>query len=64
MEVQIFIKDKKEPLVYKDDRVDVLDFEMDGVKYKQIRYFNFKKKRSKSEFVQSNLINKIVTTEK
>jgi len=60
MEVQIFIKGKKEPLVYRGDRIDVLDFEMDDIKYKQIRYFNFKKGMSKSEFIQENLINKIV----
>lgn len=61
MEVKIFIKGKKEPLVYKGDRIDVLDFEIENIKYKQIRYFNFKKGMSKSEFVQENLINRIVT---
>lgn len=60
MEVQIFIKGKKEPLIYKGDRIDILDFEIDNMKYKQIRYFNFKKGMSKSEFVQENLINKII----
>lgn len=61
MEVQIFLKGKKEPLIYKGDRIDILDFEMDHIKYKQIRYFYFKKGMSKSEFVQEDLINKIVT---
>lgn len=60
MEVKIFVKGKKEPLVYKGDRIDILDFEMDDIKYKQIRYFNFKKGMSKSEFIQKNLINRIV----
>lgn len=60
MEVQIFIKGKKEPLIYKGDRIDILDFEIDNINYKQIRYFNFSKGMSKSEFVQSNLINRIV----
>lgn len=64
MEVQIFIKGKKEPLSYKGDRIDILDFEIDNMKYKQIRYFNFKKGMSKSEFVQENLINRIVTNKK
>lgn len=60
MEVQIFIKGKKEPLSYKGDRIDVLDFEMNDTKYKQIRYFSFKKGMSKSEFIQENLIDRIV----
>lgn len=64
MEARIFVKGKKEPLIYKGDRIDILDFEIDNVKYKQIRYFNFKKGMSKSEFVQENLIKKIVHEEK
>ncbi|SHK24532.1 hypothetical protein [Paramaledivibacter caminithermalis] len=60
MEVQIFVNGKKEPLIYKGDRIDILDFEIDSIKYKQIRYFNLKKGISKSEFVQENLIKKIV----
>ncbi|MCT4564524.1 MAG: hypothetical protein N4A68_09490 [Maledivibacter sp.] len=60
MEVKIFIKGKREPLIYKGDRIDVLDFEIDNIKYKQIRYFNFKKGMSKSEFVQEDLISRIV----
>lgn len=46
MEVSITIKGKREPLVFKGDRIDILDFEMEGKKYKQIRYF--KKGFSKS----------------
>ncbi len=57
MEVQITVKGKKEPLVFKGDRIDILDFEMEGVKYKQIRYF--KKGFSKSEYINSSLIMKI-----
>ena len=57
MELSITIKGKKEPLVFKGDRIDVLDFEMNGVKYKQIRYF--RKGFSKSEYIDSNLITKI-----
>lgn len=60
MEVQIFIKGKKEPLSYKGDRIDVLDFEMNNTKYKQVRFFNFKKGMSKSEFIQEDIINRIV----
>ena len=57
MEVQVTVKGKKEPLVFKGDRIDILDFEMEGIKYKQIRYF--KKGFSKSEYINSNLITKI-----
>ncbi|MDF2883588.1 MAG: hypothetical protein K0R54_4145 [Clostridiaceae bacterium] len=58
MEVQIFLKGEKEPVIYTGDRIDVLDFEMDGIKYKQIRYF--RKGFSKSELVEEKVINKIV----
>lgn len=61
MEVHLFLKNQKEPIIYTGDRIDVLDFEMNGVKYKQIRYF--RKGFSKSELVESNIINKIVTKE-
>lgn len=54
----MFLKKQKEPVVYNGDRIDVLDFEMTGVKYKQIRYF--KKGFSRSELIEKNIINKIV----
>lgn len=57
MEVEVTVKGKKESLVFKGDRIDILDFEMEGIKYKQIRYF--KKGFSKSEYINSNLITKI-----
>ncbi|MGL4740431.1 MAG: hypothetical protein ACRC41_06435 [Sarcina sp.] len=57
MEVKIFLKGKKDPVIYKGDRIDILDFEMAGIKYKQIRYF--KKGFSKSELIDSNVIQKI-----
>jgi hypothetical protein len=57
MEVNIYLKGQKEPVVYKGDRIDVLDFEMNGIKYKQVRYF--RKGFSKSELVEDSLINKI-----
>lgn len=60
MEVQIFLKGEKEPVIYKGDRIDVLDFEMNGIKYKQIRYF--RKGFSKSQLVEEKIINKIVST--
>ena len=57
MEINIYLKNKKEPIKYTGDRIDVLDFEMDNVKYKQIRYF--RKGFSKSELIMSDLIVKI-----
>ncbi|MGL4654836.1 MAG: hypothetical protein ACRCWM_02955 [Sarcina sp.] len=57
MEIKVYLKGKKEPVIYKGDRVDVLDFEMAGVKYKQIRYF--KKGFSKSELIETSMISRI-----
>lgn len=54
MEIEIKLKNSKIPLIYKGDRIDILDFEMNGVKYKQIRCF--KKGFSKSELVLNELI--------
>lgn len=56
MELSVYLKEKKEPVVYKGDRIDVLDFTMNGVKYKQIRYF--RNGFSKSELIEESLINK------
>ena len=60
MEVLIYLKGKKEPVIYKGDRIDVLDFSMNGIEYKQIRYF--RKGFSKSELIQRDLITKIKET--
>lgn len=57
MEINVYLKNKKEPIKYTGDRIDVLDFEMDNVKYKQIRYF--RKGFSKSELIMTDLIVKI-----
>lgn len=61
MELHIFLKTQTEPVIYKGDRIDVLDFEMNGIKYKQIRYF--RKGFSKSELVEDQGISKIVRKE-
>ncbi|MFR1708510.1 MAG: hypothetical protein ACLSV2_06390 [Clostridium sp.] len=58
MEVHIFIKGKKEAEIYKGDRIDILDFDMNGVKYKQVRYF--KNGFSKSQLIESSIIDKII----
>ena len=61
MEIHVLLKGNKEAIIYKGDRIDVLDFEMNGVKYKQIRYF--RNGFSKSELVEEDGINKIVKKE-
>lgn len=57
MELNIYLKGKKEPITFKGDRIDLLEFEMQGIKYKQIRYF--RKGFSKSEYIEESLITKI-----
>lgn len=57
MELHIRVKGSKDPIIFKGDRIDVLDFEMNGVKYKQIRYF--RKGFSKSEYIEASLISQI-----
>lgn len=54
MELKVRVKGKRDYIIFKGDRIDVLDFEMNGVKYKQIRCF--KKGFSKSELVLNELI--------
>jgi hypothetical protein len=62
MEVKINMKNQKEPIIYTADRIDILDFEMEGIKYKQIRYF--RKGFSKSEYIEESLIKSIVEGKK
>lgn len=62
MKIKITIKGQKEPIIYNGDRIDILDFEMNGEMYKQIRYF--RKGVSKSELLKSDLILKIIEVEK
>lgn len=62
MKIKITIKGQKEPIIYNGDRIDILDFEMNGEMYKQIRYF--RKGFSKSELLKSDLILKIIEIEK
>ena len=62
MQVLVYLKGKKEPVIYSGDRIDILDFSMNGVDYKQIRYF--RKGFSKSELLKSDLVIKIVEIEK
>ncbi|MEQ8155848.1 MAG: hypothetical protein ABRQ25_13335 [Clostridiaceae bacterium] len=57
MEVKVYLTGKKDPIIYTGDRIDVLDFELNGVQYKQIRYF--RKGFSKSELLKKELIKDI-----
>jgi hypothetical protein len=61
MELHIYLKGKTEPTIFKGDRIDVLDMELQGKQYKQIRYF--RKGLSKSQYISVDLINKIKTLE-
>jgi len=61
MELYIYLKGKTEPAIFKGDRIDVLDMELKGKQYKQIRYF--RKGISKSQYISVDLINKIKTFE-
>ena len=54
MKLIIKIKNSKTPLIYEGDRIDILDFNMNGTDYKQIRCF--KKGFSKSELILADLI--------
>lgn len=61
MEVHIFIKGNREKILFEGERIDVLDFEMNKIKYKQIRCF--KKGISKSELIETSIIDKIIEKE-
>lgn len=61
MEIRVFIKSQKEPVIYIGDRIDVLDFEMQGSKYKQIRCFE--NGISKSELIEEDIITSIKNVE-
>ena len=50
-----------EPMIFSGDRIDVLDIEMKGIKYKQIRYF--RKGFSKSQYIDSKLITRMKSVE-
>ena len=62
MKIKVTVKGQKDPIIYSGDRIDVLDFEMNGEMYKQIRYF--RKGFSKSELLKAYLITKIIEVEK
>ncbi|EKQ57276.1 MULTISPECIES: hypothetical protein [unclassified Clostridium] len=57
MELHIFLKGKDDPTIFKGERIDTLDIELQGKKYKQIRYF--RKGVSKSQYISVDLIKRI-----
>lgn len=57
MEIHIFLKGKNEPTIFKGDRIDILDIDLQGKKYKQVRYF--RKGVSKSQYICVDLIKNI-----
>lgn len=61
MEVHIYLKGKQEVTIFKGERIDILDINLQGKDYKQIRYF--RKGISKSQYISVDLINKIKTLE-
>ncbi len=54
MKLYVYLKGKKDPVVYEGEKIDVVDFNLDGIDYTQIRYF--KKGSSKSELILKKLI--------
>ena len=56
MELHIYLKGKSDPVIFTGERIDVLDMELQGKKYKQIRYF--RKGVSKSQYIDAGLIKK------
>lgn len=57
MELHIYLKGKDEPTIFTGDRIDILDMELQGKQYKQIRYF--RKGISKSQYISVDLIKRI-----
>lgn len=55
MKVKISIKGQREFLRIEAERIDILDIQLNGVEYKQIRVFD--NNGSKSQYIESNLIN-------
>ena len=57
MKLYVFWKGKKDPVIYEGEKIDVVDFNLNGNDYKQIRCF--KNGSSKSELILRNLISNI-----
>ncbi len=59
--VQVYFKNTKEPTEISGDRVDVLEYERDGVEYYQIRHF--RRGFSKSIYIEKREVKKIIEQE-
>jgi hypothetical protein len=57
MELKIYMKNIEEPIIFKGDRIDILEYERQGILYQQIRCF--KKGISKSEYIEKSGIKRI-----
>lgn len=57
MELHIYLNGKQDPTIFQGERIDVLDIELQGKQYKQIRYF--RKGVSKSQYIGADLIKRI-----
>lgn len=53
----IYLKGKNEPTIFNAERIDILDINIEGRDYKQIRYF--RKGVSKSQYISVDLIKRI-----
>ncbi|WP_194190443.1 hypothetical protein [Clostridium chrysemydis] len=60
MKIRVSLKGTREIKEYDGDRIDILDFNMNGDLYKQIRIF--KNGFSKSEYIKNDIINWIKET--
>ena len=57
MKLYVFLKGKKDPVIYEGEKIDVIDLNLNGNDYKQIRCF--KNGSSKSELILKELISNI-----
>ncbi|WBW98520.1 hypothetical protein [Oceanirhabdus sp. W0125-5] len=59
--VQVYLKNIKEPTEISGDRIDILEYEREGVEYYQIRYF--RRGFSKSVYIEKDDVKKIIEKE-
>lgn len=57
MKVHIYVKGTKEPKEFEAERIDIKDYNLEGVDYKQVR--TFKRGFSKSIYIKASDIVKI-----
>jgi len=59
--VQVYLKNTKQPTEISGDRIDVLEYQRDGVDYYQIRYF--RRGFSKSVYIEKKDVKKVIEQE-